>query len=255
MLEYLKLAEYPLSVRVAIAVAVELLVIALLLPLFVKPTKSPPDPNLGGKAAPQPLGQQVGSQTSGKAAHEAGQQATAPQTGDKATREVGHEATAQPTNETHTEEKVFISNEGSNNISVNNNKIDGRISLLKVRGSGATIQINNNVMKFATEPAATNLNMPELTDGTKSILVVLVRDVMGAGFVINAGDKSMTDSFAVVAKDVRAGHYISNIGLNGGSLTPLRYFGLIDDKDQLTSIGVSCLKRVAVVLSGKNDTP
>lgn len=88
----------------------------------------------------------------------------------------------------------------------------------------------------------------DLSEGRREIVRDIVSDILGIANVQKARPDELIQAFAGVPKDIRQNKYFQINGLNGGALTGLQYPPLIDEKDQLTMLGVSAFKCVAEVM-------
>lgn len=84
----------------------------------------------------------------------------------------------------------------------------------------------------------------KLSEGRRFIVQTIIQNLLNIDTVISSPPNNIIQEFSKLAPEIRANKYI-NIGLNGGALTGLRSAGILDNKDQLTVLGVSILKSVA----------
>lgn len=84
----------------------------------------------------------------------------------------------------------------------------------------------------------------ELSPGRRQIVGVIVSH-LGADWVSAARAEEIVNAFARVAAETRAAGMHPQVPINGGALTGLRSVGLINDRDELTLVGVSMFKAIA----------
>lgn len=84
----------------------------------------------------------------------------------------------------------------------------------------------------------------ELSPGRRHIVSEIV-SYFGVDRVIAAKPEELITTFAQLAKEIRAAGMHPNIPINGGAMTGLRSVGVINDRDELTLVGVSIFKSIA----------
>ncbi|UDM17911.1 hypothetical protein [Vogesella sp. XCS3] len=84
----------------------------------------------------------------------------------------------------------------------------------------------------------------ELSPGRRAIVGDIV-SYLGADKVIRSDPKELMTLFAQLAAETRAAGMHPNVNINGGAFTGLRSVGIINDRDDLTLLGVSIFKSIA----------
>jgi hypothetical protein len=84
----------------------------------------------------------------------------------------------------------------------------------------------------------------EVSPGRRAIVGDIVNHI-GLDRVISSKPDELVNAFSDVASKARTAGVHPKIPINGGALTGLRSIGLIDDRDELTLVGVSVLKTLA----------
>jgi chaperonin cofactor prefoldin len=91
----------------------------------------------------------------------------------------------------------------------------------------------------------------ELSPGRRQIVGEIV-SYIGIDRVIAFKPEEIMRAFAQLAAETRVTGMHPNIPINGGALTGLRSVGLINDRDELTLVGVSMFKSIAKELKSNN---
>lgn len=84
----------------------------------------------------------------------------------------------------------------------------------------------------------------ELSPGRRQIVGDIVSH-LGADWVLAAKVEDVVNAFAKVAAETRTSGMHPQVSINAGALTGLRSVGLINDRDELTLVGVSMFKAIA----------
>ena len=84
----------------------------------------------------------------------------------------------------------------------------------------------------------------ELSPGRRQIVREIITH-FGVDFVITSTPEQLMSSFAQLAAETRAAGMHPKVPINGGALTGLRSVGVINDRDQLTLLGVSVFKSIS----------
>jgi hypothetical protein len=92
----------------------------------------------------------------------------------------------------------------------------------------------------------------ELSPGRRQIVGEIVTH-FGVERVIASKPEDLIAEFAQLAAETRASGMHPNVRINGGAFTGLRSVGLINDRDELTLVGVSVFKSIARELKSRHS--
>jgi len=92
----------------------------------------------------------------------------------------------------------------------------------------------------------------EVSPRRSQIVSEIVRH-LGIEYIIASKPQDLVKTFSTLSNEIKKYGMHPNARINGGAMTGLRGIGLINDKDELTLIGISEFKRVAKELKSNNE--